>query len=170
MNEFSGLGADLLGTFAVAIGAAALIYALGHAARQVGRPLPRWVLPAGIGLAMIGYATWNEYSWASRVKDQLPEGIEVVAEGQARSPLRPWTYLAAPVARLAVIDPQAVKPERDGGAAQIVPVMLVERWKKSLTVEQGVNCETGETRPPDGVWQKAGPDDPAFRTVCAAGS
>ena len=34
MNEFRGLGADLLGTFAVAIGAAALLYALGHAMRK----------------------------------------------------------------------------------------------------------------------------------------
>ena len=167
MNELSGLGSDLLGTFAVAIGAAALLYALGHAARRAGRPLPRWVLPVGIGLSMIGYATWNEYSWASRVRDQLPERVKVIAEGQMQSPLRPWTYLAAPVARLALIDTDAVRTADEGGGAQIVPVTLVERWNRSVTVEQGINCTTGETRPPGEDWRDAASGEPAFAAICA---
>lgn len=168
MNELSGLGADLLGTFAVAIGAAALLYALGHAAKRAGRPLPRWVLPVGIGLSMIGYATWNEYSWASRVKDQLPDRVEVIAEGQVQSPLRPWTYLVAPTLRLALIDPAALRAA-DAEGAQIVPVTLVQRWKRSVTVEQGINCTTGETRPPGADWQQAASTDPAFAAICAGG-
>lgn len=169
MNELSGLGSDLLGTFAVALGAAALLYALGHAARRAGHPLPRWVLPAGIGLSMIGYATWNEYSWAGRVKDQLPDRLQVIAEGRMQSPLRPWTYLAAPVARLALIDPEAVRAADPGGEAQIVPVILVQRWQRSVTVEQGINCATGETRPPGEDWRDAASTDPAFAAICAGG-
>ncbi|TKW67016.1 MAG: hypothetical protein DI616_08060 [Paracoccus denitrificans] len=167
MNELSGLGSDLLGTFAVAIGVAALLYALGHASRRAGRPIPRWVLPAGIGLAMIGYATWNEYSWAGRVKDQLPDRVQVISEGRVQSPLRPWTYLAAPVGRLALIDPDAVRSDDGGVDATIVPIILVERWKRSVTVEQGVNCATGETRPPGEEWRDAAPGDPAFAAICA---
>ncbi|WBU59124.1 hypothetical protein [Paracoccus albus] len=169
MNELSGLGADLLGTFAVAIGAAALLYALGHAMRSAGRPLPRWVLPVGIGLSMIGYATWNEYSWAGRVKDQLPERVQVIAEGSVQSPLRPWTYIVAPTARLALIDPNAVREAEGDAGAQVVPVMLLERWKRSVTVEQGINCATGETRPPGEEWRQAVAGDPAFGAVCTSG-
>ena len=102
MTQFSGLGMDLLGVFAVGIGAAALLFALTHAARKAGRPLPGWLLPAGIGVAILTYATWNEYSWAGRVKAQLPERVQVVAEGTGRSGLRPWTYVVAPVSRLAL--------------------------------------------------------------------
>ena len=167
MNELSGLGSDLLGTFAVAIGAAALLYALGHAARRAGRPLPRWVLPVGIGLSMIGYATWNEYSWASRVRDQLPERVKVIAEGQMQSPLRPWTYLSAPTTRLALLDPQALKS--DGQGAQIAQITLVERWKRSVTVEQGVDCVGGRIREPEGAWQAAPAGDPVFAAVCKGG-
>lgn len=169
MNEFSGLGADLLGTLAVAVGAAALIYAMGHAARRAGRPFARWVLPAGIGLSVIAYATWNEYSWADRVKNQLPDRIKVIAEGEMQSPLRPWTYLAAPVARLALIDPDAVLTAEDEAGAQIVPVMLVQRWTRSVTVEQGVNCTTGQTRPPGEGWRDAASGDPAFAAICGEG-
>ncbi|SDE25779.1 hypothetical protein SAMN05421538_10579 [Paracoccus isoporae] len=167
MNQISGVGADLLGVFAVAIGAAALLYALSHALRAARRPLPTWVLPAGIGASMLIYATWNEYSWASRIKAQLPERVQVVAEGTGRSGLRPWTFVVAPTSRLALIDPQAVRD--DGQGAQIVPVILVERWKRSVTVEQGVDCAAGRTRAPDADWQPAAPGDPAFAAICGQG-
>ncbi|WBU51991.1 hypothetical protein [Paracoccus sp. SCSIO 75233] len=167
MNQLSGVGGDLLGVFAVAIGAAALLYALTHALRAAGRPLPGWVLPAGIGASMLIYATWNEYSWASRVKAQLPERVQVVSEGTGRSGLRPWTFLVAPTSRLALIDPDAVREGQDG--AQIVPVILVERWKRSVTVEQGVDCAGGRTRAPNGDWQDAAAGDPAFAAICSGG-
>ncbi|MFV0410193.1 MAG: hypothetical protein ACK5LJ_11010 [Paracoccus sp. (in: a-proteobacteria)] len=164
MNEVSGLGYDLLGTFAVAIGAAALIYALGHALRRAGRPLPGWALPAGIGVAILAYATWNEYSWASRVETQLPEGYEVIARGETSSALRPWTYFAPPVSRLAVINPAALRG--DGEGAQVLPVLLLERWKRSITVEQGIDCAGGKVRPPESGWVHADASDPSFNAVC----
>ena len=168
MTQFSGLGMDLLGVFAVGIGAAALLFALTHAARKAGRPLPGWLLPAGIGVAILTYATWNEYSWAGRVKAQLPERVQVVAEGTGRSGLRPWTYVVAPVSRLALIDPDGVRLGEEEGT-QVVPVILVERWKRSVTVEQGIDCAEGLSRPPDGEWQVAAPGDPAFAAICAEG-
>ena len=30
--------------------------------------LPKWVLPAGIGLAMLSYSIWNEYTWYPRMR------------------------------------------------------------------------------------------------------
>ena len=167
MAGTSGIGWDLIGTLAVGGGAAALLYALMHAARAAGRQLPRWWLPAGIGLAMIAFSTWNEYSWAGRVKAQLPARVAVIAEGSARSPLRPWTYLSAPTARLALIDRAALKD--DGQGAQIAKVMLVERWKRSVTIEQGVDCAAGRMRDPQGSWYAAPTDDPVFTAVCTGG-
>lgn len=167
MNELSGLSMDLLGTFGVAIGAAALLFAIGHALRRAGRPWPKWVMPLGIALSMIAFATWNEYSWASRVKAQLPERVMVVAEGQTRSAMRPWTYLAAPVTRLALIDPNAVREDDQG--RKIVPVMLLQRWKRSVTVEQGIDCANDMTRPPEQDWGEAVTGDPAFAAICAGG-
>ncbi|WBU62683.1 hypothetical protein [Paracoccus aerodenitrificans] len=167
MNRLSGVAADLLGTFAVAIGAAALLFAITHAMRRAGRPLPTWVLPAGIGAAIIAFASWNEYSWASRIKAQLPERVDIIAEGTSRSALRPWTLLIAPTSRMALIDPDAVRQGDDG--SNIVPVILVERWKRSVTVEQGVDCANGRTRQPEGEWRQASEGDPAFAAICGEG-
>ena len=167
MSDASGIGRDLLGTLAVGGGAAALLYSLMHAARAAGRPLPRWLLPAGIGLSMIAFATWNEYSWAARVKAQLPDRVAILAEGQVSSPLRPWTYLSAPTTRLALLDPQALKS--DGQGAQIAQITLVERWKRSVTVEQGVDCAMGRVRDPEGAWRTAPAGDPVFAAVCKGG-
>ncbi|MDO5604074.1 MAG: hypothetical protein Q4G25_02825 [Paracoccus sp. (in: a-proteobacteria)] len=168
MSQLSGIGGDLFGTFAVAIGAAAVLYALMHAMRSMGRPLPRWVLPAGIAAAIIGFTTWNEYSWAERVRGQLPERVVILAEGKGRSALRPWTYLVAPVSRLAVIDPQAIRPGPEG--EQVVAVVLVERWRRSVTIEQGVDCTAGRIRAPDGgAWQVAPPGDTILAAVCKGG-
>ncbi|MBA4489756.1 hypothetical protein [Paracoccus sp. S1E-3] len=167
MGEASGIGGDLLGTLAVGGGAAALLYAVMHAVRAAGWGLPRWLLPAGIGLAMIAFATWNEYSWAARVKAQLPDRVAVLAEGQSRSPLRPWTYLAPPTTRLALLDPQALTAGAEG--AQIAQVMLVERWKRSVTVEQGVDCGGRRMRAPDTAWYPAPIGDPVFAAVCSGG-
>ncbi|WP_313136144.1 hypothetical protein [Paracoccus jeotgali] len=167
MTGFSGIGSDMIGTLIVGAGAAALMYALLHLTRKLGYPLPKWALPAGIGLAMIGYATWNEYSWASRVKAQLPDRAQVIAEGQARSALRPWTYLHAPVARIAVIDRAATRS--DGQGHRIARVLLVERWRNTVAVEQGVDCEAGRLRPPEGEWQRVAADDPVLTTICREG-
>ncbi|MFD1796198.1 hypothetical protein FQV27_01455 [Paracoccus aurantiacus] len=167
MNSMSGIGWDLLGTLAVGVGAAALLFAALHAARAAGRPLPRWLLPAGIGISMIAFATWNEYSWAGRVRAQLPERVAVVAEGSTTSALRPWTYLSAPTSRLALIDPEAVRDDADG--IRVAPVMLVQRWKRSMTVEQGVDCTDRRIRPPDGDWQPAPEGDPTIAAVCKGG-
>ncbi|MFV0292866.1 MAG: hypothetical protein ACK5II_06480 [Paracoccus sp. (in: a-proteobacteria)] len=167
MNGMSGIGGDLLGTLAVGVGAAALIYAVMHALRRGGRALPKWLLPSGIGLSMIAFATWNEYSWANRVKAQLPERIMVVAEGKISSAIRPWTYILPPTTRMALIDPEAVREVVRN--ERIVPVILVERWKRSVTVEQGVDCENGRIRPPKGEWQDAGISDPAFAAICVGG-
>ncbi len=167
MTGMSGIGWDLLGTLAVGAGMAALIYAVMHAARAAGRPLPRWVLPAGIGLSMIVFASWNEYSWAGRVKGQLPGRVAIVAEGETRSPLRPWTYLYAPTARLALIDREALRETQDG--TRIAPITLVQRWKRSITIEQGVDCDDKLMRLPEGEWQPVASGDPVLRVACPEG-
>ena len=56
----SGMAWDIIGMIAVGIGMAAVVYAASHALRKAGIWLPRWIMPAGIGLAMLGFTVWNE--------------------------------------------------------------------------------------------------------------
>lgn len=159
----TGVGVELLGVIAVGIGMAALLYAGLHAARKAGLNLPRWLLPAGIGMAMIGYSVWNDYSWYGRAVDRLPEGSEVLMTGEARQPWAPWTYLAPVKVRFAALDPATITASGEGKRAEI---MLVERRGQTLVVPQEFDCPAGKVRPARGDWMAAGPDDPAFAAVC----
>ncbi|MDP5307220.1 hypothetical protein [Paracoccus spongiarum] len=160
----AGVGIELLGVIAVGIGAAALLFALMHASRKAGLSLPRWLLPAGIGLAMIGYAIWNDYSWYGRAVARLPAQSQVLMVGQGSQPWAPWTYLAPVTLRFAALDPATVRAGEAG--VRQAQIMLVERRGPTLVVPQDFDCGRGMIRPARGDWTEAAPDDPALAAVC----
>lgn len=158
---------DLLAAVAVGLGVGALIFAASHALGKVGRKPPRWVLPAAIGLAMIAYSIWADYSWAERMRNGLPNGAAVVAEGESRRFWQPWTYLAAPVTRLAIVDPARAEAQPDG--SQRAPLVLLDRLARPMVVQQDFDCAGGRIRPPRSEWVDAGSDDRAFAAICKQG-
>lgn len=160
----TGVGVELLGVIAVGIGAAAVLFAGLHAARKAGLDLPRWLLPAGIGLAMISYSVWNDYAWFGRAQDRLPEGATMLLVGEDSQPWAPWTYLAPVTVRFAALDPATIREEADG--IRQAQIMLVERRGQTLVVPQDFDCAGGRIRPARGEWTPAGADDPAFAAVC----
>lgn len=163
----TGIGQDLLGVIAVAIGAGAVLYAGMHAARKAGlRPAP-WLLPGGIGLAMIAYSVWNDYAWYDRARASLPDGAQVLAVGTASQPWAPWTYLAPVEVRFAALDPAQVSDAPDG--TRRAPIMLVERRGQTVIVPQDFDCAGGRVRPARGDWMPAA-GDPAFPAICPEGA
>lgn len=159
-----GMGVELLGVIAVGIGTAAVLFAATHAARKFGFVIAAWLLPAGIGFAMIGYSVWNDYTWQDRAIARLPVGTDVLMTGTARQPWAPWTYLVPAPVRFAALDPAATQPEPDGSTR--AEIILVERRGRTLVVPQMFDCEKGMIRPARGTWTQAAPDDPAYDAVC----
>lgn len=159
-------GTDVLGVLAVAIGAAATLYAVMHALRRIGVHVPRWVLPAGVGLAMLSYSIWNDYAWYGRAAARLPADSEVLLTGRASLPWAPWTYLAPVVVRFAALDPATVRADADG--IRQASITLVERRGPTLVVPQEFDCTRQLIRPARGDWAGAADDDPAFAAVCRA--
>lgn len=160
-----GARTDVLGVVAVAIGAAAVIYALMHLARKAGLSPAGWLLPAGIGAAMIVYSVWNDYAWYGRALSRLPAGSIVLVEGRKSQPWAPWTYLAPPVIRFAALDPATVTQGTDGN--RNARITLVERRGDTLVIPQDFDCAARRIRPARGDWAAAPSDDPAFAAVCA---
>lgn len=160
----TGVGVELLGVIAVGIGAAAVLFAGLHAARKAGLDLPRWLLAAGIGLAMICYSVWNDYAWFGRAVDRLPEGAEILLVGEDSQPWAPWTYLAPVEVRFAALDPASITPGE--GETRRAEIMLVERRGQTLVVPQEFDCAQGLIRPARGDWVAVGEGDPAFAAVC----
>ncbi|MFN3277752.1 MULTISPECIES: hypothetical protein [Paracoccus] len=162
----SGIGADILGVIAVAVGAFAVLYAGMHAARKAGLSPPPWLLTAGIGLSMVSYSVWNDYAWFDRARAALPEGAQVLVVGRASQVWAPWTYLAPVEVRFAALDPGQITDAADG--TRSAPIMLVERRGQTVIVPQDFDCSGARIRPARGDWMPAG-DDAAFATVCPAG-
>lgn len=162
----SGIGAEILGVIAVGIGMAAVMYAGLHAARKAGLRLPPWLMPAGIGLAMVSYSVWTDYSWYGRAVDRLPSGAEVLIVGRASQVWAPWTYVAPVEVRFAALDPATVTEGAEG--QRQAQIMLVERRGRTVIVPQDFDCAAGRIRPARGEWAPVAGDDPAFAAVCGS--
>lgn len=160
----TGVGVEVLGVVAVGIGSAAVLFAALHALRKAGVVLPRWLMPAGIGAAMILYSVWNDYAWYDRAVGRLPDGAQVLLVGHDKQPWAPWTYLAPVAVRFAALDPATIS----GGDQDIRhgQIMLVERRGQTLVVPQDFDCASGRIRQAGADWSKVATDDPAFAMVC----
>ncbi|KGJ06115.1 hypothetical protein IT41_02845 [Paracoccus halophilus] len=166
----SGMAWDILGMIAVGIGAAALLFAGAHALRKAGLAVPRWITPAGIGLAMLGFAIWNEYSWYSRVSAQLPATVEVLETGTGGKAWRPWAFVIPMVNRFAAIDRAGLTDTGQG--VQRGQVLFVERWQPTRYVTLDFDCAGARIRAVaegrESDWLPAA-QDPAYAVICERG-
>jgi hypothetical protein len=164
----NGIGTELLGVIAVGIGMAAVLYAGMHAIRRAGFSPAPWLLPAGIGLSMVVYSVWSDYSWYSRAVDQLPDGAQILLVGRDKQPWAPWTYLVPVATRFAALDPASISDASQG--TRNAQIMLVERRGQTVIVPQDFDCTGQRIRPARGDWMPAQSDDPAYATICPDGA
>jgi hypothetical protein len=169
---------DMVATVTAGVGLAGIVLLLR---KVLGDRMPAWAMPAAIGLGMISYATWSEYSWLGRTTAALPQGVTVIAAPQDRSILRPWT-LAFPVStRFMALDGTVLKTSVDNPAIRQAELMFVERWQGTRRVPIGFDCAKGAqadltdgtTIAPDGTlsagdWVAAAPGDPLQAAACQA--
>jgi hypothetical protein len=130
----------LIALAAIAFAAAGIFLALRT---MLGERLPRWTMPALIGLAMIAFTVWTEYSWERRVTAELPEGMTVVWRDDAPQPLRPWTFLAPMTTRFTAIDTTSAAVHPSLATIRRYRVFSFARWQN---VEEGlmaVDCKGG---------------------------
>lgn len=170
---------DFIATIAVAMGAGGLALALRHLS---GWRLPRWLVPATMGLAILAYTVWNEYSWYERTRGALPESVVVLAAPADSVFYRPWTYLAPQVTRFLAIDRAAVSTTAADPALRLGRVQVVERWAPTRMVPMAFDCAGGRLADmvdgaavaADGTvsgvtWRDAPDDDPILKAVCQGG-
>ncbi|OWY03165.1 MULTISPECIES: hypothetical protein [Thioclava] len=175
---------DFISTIAAGLLAALVVFLLSHLSKRIrGEKLPKWVMPAAIGAALIGYTIWSEYSWFPEMRSEMPDTVVVLQKIDESVPWRPWTYLVPMVTRFMAVDggkvehPVAGKPE-----LVETDLLLIGRWQNLQTVPTVYDCKTdsradlvnGATLSKDGElsgggWLKLTPDDPGLKAVCAGG-
>ena len=169
---------NLIGTLVLGVAAAAVTLVLF---RVLGRPAPRWLLPAAAGVAMLGFHIWTDYSWFRRTTAELP-GHVVVAESYASSnPLQPWTLVVPRIDRFSAVDTRRIRHHPDVPDMAMAVVYLVARWNPTIEANQLYDCATprradvgldlqvdAEGRPVDPDWVTLPADDPVRLAVCDA--
>lgn len=174
---------DFISTVSAGFGMAGVVLIVGLILRRLaGITLPRWAVPASVGLAMLAFAVWNEYSWFARVTAQMsPQAVVVVAPAE-RAWYRPWTYARPITLRFIAVDLGGMLRSSNDPALRVVPVAVVQRWTATQRITVAVDCAAGRRADlidgaelgPEGTlsnveWRDVGPDDPIVAATCAEG-
>lgn len=171
---------DLLAAIATGIFAGFCALALRHfTGRVLGWQLPRWLMPAAIAGAMIGYSIWADYSWFGRVSGPLPDQVAVISTGTDTTLLRPWTSVFPMVTRFAAVDRDGFTPVAGSPEIREGQIMLIDRAAPLRVVPVAYDC-TGRARAdlvggaeiaPGGMlsggeWHVLEPGDPGLAAIC----
>ena len=170
---------DFIATAASGVGLGAIMLVLRHLSRG---SLPKWVVPAGAGIGMLGFAIWNEYTWFDRVTASLPAEVIVVSAPQDRAIYRPWTYLAPLTTRFVALDRTSMVISQGNADLRVASAVVVQRWTATQRVPMAFDCAgarradlfEGASLGDNGTlvgaqWRDVGPDDRLLRAACQEG-
>ncbi|WP_432256795.1 hypothetical protein [Limimaricola sp. AA108-03] len=168
---------ELLGVIFAGVTGALVVYA---ANRATGGRLPRWLMPAVAGLAMIGATISLEYSWYDRTAAALPEGLVVADTVEERALYRPWTYLVPYTDRFVAIDRTSLQTNPDRPGERIANIYFFGRWAPLRQLPVAFDCTQGrraalvegagiaaDGRIEGADWMQASPGDPLLAAACA---
>lgn len=167
---------EMIATLVAAFAGAGFVLLLN---KLTGGRLPKWVMPMGAALAMVGTTVANEYAWFDRTKNMLPEGMTVIMEVENRSAFRPWTYVVPFVERFAALDEQSLRTHAQKPDLRMVDMLFMGRWSAPEKMVVLADC-AGSRRAPliDGVgfsasgevtgidWVAVPSDDKMLTAIC----
>ncbi|MFA8443608.1 hypothetical protein [Yoonia sp.] len=167
---------ELIGTIVAGASAALLVWALNRTLK--GR-LPKWLIPASAGAAMLAATISSEYSWYSRTIATMPEGMVVAQTIEETAFYRPWTYTAPFISRYVAVDQISTRTHPDHPDQRLVDLVFYGRWTRTAKVPMLFDCAgnrradvvDGITFGEDGAvtgaqWFPLDPADPLLRTAC----
>ncbi len=167
---------DFIATLAAGGGLVGLVIVARHLTK--GR-VPKWALPASIGLGMLLFSIWNEYTWYNRTTEALPEQVVILSSPADKVPYRPWTYLFPVTTRFAALDGIGMVKSIENSSFRRAEVLVVRRWMSTTRVPLAFDCDGGRradlvegaTLAPDGTltageWMDVGKEDELQRAAC----
>ena len=143
--------------------------------------LPKWIVPASAGIAMIAFSIWSEYAWFPRTAASLPEPVVVAWRNSESAPWKPWTYVFPHTTRFVAVDTGAIRTNDAQPGQRMVDLYLMGRWAAGRQVRVLLDCAgarradlmenvamdaNGAVDP--SAWIKIDPSDPVLTTTCGA--
>lgn len=167
---------ELIGTIAAGFAAAGVALAINH---LFGKKLPRWIVPASAGLAMLSFTIFNEYSWFPRTSASLPEGVEVAHTVTDAAFYRPWTYMWPYVDRFIAVDQASMRLNEDVPDQRMLDLIVYGRWTSAKRVKAVFDCKNGRRADVTGAvkftedgdlagatWHDTGLEHPVTKQAC----
>lgn len=156
------------------------LFGIAALARALSRNrLPRWLGPAAFAAGMIAYQVWADYSWAGRQMAAYPQ-LVVAAEGRETSPMRPFSYLVAPVSSIRALDVSRTRIHPEQPDLVLTRLVGLARYAPPTGAVAVFDCAghrmapvvTGVELRPDGTlegadWVGLPETDPVLRRACA---
>lgn len=168
---------ELIGTIVAGVAAALLVWALNRTLK--GR-LPKWLVPAAAGAAMLMATISSEYSWFARTQATMPGGMVVAETVEETKFYRPWTYVKPFVSRFVAVDQATVRTHPAHPDQRIVDLVFYGRWTRVAKVPMLFDCaENARADLVDGVefdadgavieadWRQLTADEPVLKAACA---
>jgi hypothetical protein len=167
---------ELIGTIIAGAAAALFVWALN---RPLKGRLPKWLVPAAAGAAMLFAAISSEYSWYARTLTTLPAGIEVAQTVEEKVFYRPWTYARPYVSRFVAVDYANARSHPDIPDQRIVDLFFYGRWARTAQVPMLFDCASGKSADildgvefgengsvTNAVWRELDAGDPILKVAC----
>lgn len=169
---------ELIGTIVAGVAMALLVWAINRTLK--GR-LPKWLIPASAGAAMIAATISSEYSWFDRSVGNMPEGFVVATTVEEQAFYRPWTYLAPFTTRYVAVDQATVRTHPAQPDQRIVDLVFYGRWARTAKIPMLFDCAQARRADiVDGVefdsdgavvnarWTVLDPADPLLAAACGS--
>ncbi len=128
---------ELIGTIVAGAAVALLVWALNRTLK--GR-LPKWLIPASAGAAMLLATISSEYSWFDRTAATMPEGMVVAQAIEEQAFYRPWTYAAPFVSRFVAVDQATTRTHPNQPDQRLVDLVFYGRWARTAKVPMLFDC------------------------------
>ena len=153
-----------------------------HALRRWLLPmLPRWLVPAISGAAMMTIVIINDYQWFDVHSKRLSKDALVVHKSRYSSVLKPWTIVAPPVGRFVVMGKARAAENADNPDLVLTTLYLYERYRPLVQLHQVIHCgakaradfEKASYIPKPGEslgthWVSLSENDPILKQACKA--
>ena len=167
----------LLATFALGGVAGFFVWAIF---KTLKRKPPRYLIPATVGVTILAYGIWSDYSWFSRTTAAFPPEVKVVETYTTRVFWQPWTYIVPRIDRFTAVDTLKSRRNKAHPDMVLVEVILVRQYGPAAKAELMIDCAGrrradvgGGTRlgpdslPAEAEWVGFETDDPLLRVACS---
>lgn len=147
--------------------------------RTTKKRMPGFLIPMLIGVTVIAYGIYSEYTWESRTLASMPESMQVVNRVSGTSLLSPWSHIFERTDSLSLVDTQNIRTNPGQPGFSMLELLIMQRFNPVLRIRQLVDCNNRQRADlvadpefdaqglPTGLdWQAVSEDHPLMRVAC----